>query len=84
MTIVEKHACSQSEYSRTLVKNKIVNVSAKEVWDDVAGAAFGDADQDNCINDAFEHGAVPGGASSYILVYTDVPLKYSKQPPFIY
>jgi hypothetical protein len=35
-----------------------VNVSTKEVWDDVAGAAFGDADQDDCVNDAFEHGAV--------------------------
>jgi hypothetical protein len=35
-----------------------VNVSSKEVWDDVAGAAFGDADQDDCINNAFEQGAV--------------------------
>ena len=35
-----------------------MNVSTKEVWDDVAGTAFGDADQDNCVNDAFEHGAV--------------------------
>jgi hypothetical protein len=34
-----------------------MNVSTKEVWDDVAGIAFGDADQD-CVNDAFEHGAV--------------------------
>ena len=37
-----------------------MNVSTKEVyvWDDVAGAAFGDADQDDCVIDAFEHGAV--------------------------
>jgi hypothetical protein len=35
-----------------------MNVSTKEVWDGVAGAAFGDADQDDCVNDAFEHGAV--------------------------
>jgi hypothetical protein len=47
MTIVEKHACSQNK----------MNVSTKEVWDDVAGTAFGDAHQD-CVNDAFEHGAV--------------------------
>jgi hypothetical protein len=58
VTIVEKHTCSQSQYSRTLVKNKIVNVSTKEVWDDVEGAAFGDADQEDCVNDDFEHGAV--------------------------
>jgi hypothetical protein len=32
-----------------------VNVSTKEVWDDVAGTTFGDADQDDCFNDAFEH-----------------------------
>jgi hypothetical protein len=53
VTIVEKHACSQSEY-RTQVKNKM-NFSTEEVWDDVARAAFGDADQDDCVNDAFEH-----------------------------
>ena len=35
-----------------------LNVSTKEVWDDVAGAAFGDVDQDDCVSDAFEHGAV--------------------------
>jgi hypothetical protein len=32
-----------------------MNVSTKEVWDDVARTAFGDADQDDCVNDAVEH-----------------------------
>ena len=31
-----------------------MNVSTTEVWDDLAGAAFGDDYQDDCINDAFE------------------------------
>jgi hypothetical protein len=50
--IVEKHACSQSIVELWL---KTMNVSTTEVWDDVAGAAFGDAYQDDCVNDAFEH-----------------------------
>jgi hypothetical protein len=32
-----------------------MNVSTTQVWDDVAGTAFSDADQDDCVNDAFEH-----------------------------